>query len=57
MIWLQWDPELDLSDVSQIELSSRRMLENQECQAKWCILPEYVISTVDNINKIFKIPE
>ena len=57
MIWLQWEPELDLSNVSQIELSSRRMLENVELQKKWKIPPEYVISTIDNINKIFKIPE
>ena len=56
MIWLQWEPQLDLSDVTKIESSSRKLLEDDKLQKQWGILPEYVISTIDNINKIFRIP-
>ena len=55
MIWLLWEHELDISHPLHIEASIRTMLTDPEKQKKWNISPEYAISTINNINKIFKI--
>jgi len=55
MCWLLWEPRFDISSLENIEKSLREILENDEYQRKWQITPNYAISTIIHINKIFTI--
>ena len=50
MIWLLWEDDLDLNDI---ETSTIQIL-NLDQYGMWNIDSEYAISTVNNINEIFK---
>lgn len=56
MIWLIWHSNLDLSSPITIETSLRKILTLPKLQEQWQIPPHLVISTVDKIHEIFKIP-
>ncbi len=55
MIWLLWENEINLTSIATIETSTRAILQKEEMQNKWKFPEEYAISTIDNINKIFRI--
>ena len=55
MLWILWENGIDLTSSATIETSIRVILQQEEKQNKWKIPEEYAISTVDNINKIFRI--
>ena len=55
MIWILWYPELDLSNKQSFQASLHYIATKYYEQ--WNIKPEFVISTIDKINKICKIPE
>lgn len=55
MLWLLWENEINLTSIATIETSTRAILQQERKQNKWKIPEEYAISTIDNINKIFRI--
>ena len=50
MIWILWYPELDLSNKQSFQASLHYIATKYYEQ--WNIKPEFVISTIDQINKI-----